>query len=356
MKFPKNKYIILTIGLLLTIISCTKTEDKDIMDELYQGISVATLETINPTDIEFTTAVCGGNIINDGYTEITMFGVVWSTDANPTIEENDGTIKKEEVIQNFTAELTDLSPNTNYYVRAFASNSIGTAYGEEKIFTTRSYDIEMIKVEGGIFQMGSNDETNREQPVHPVTVSSFEIGKYEITQAQWEAIMGSNPSYFKGDNLPVERVNWSMAQEFITKLNQKTGENYRLPTEEEWEFAALGGNSSNGYTYSGSNSIEDVAWYAFNAAYKSHDVASKKANELGVYDMTGNVWEWLDGWYDNYDSDAVTDPDGIPNGTYRCLRGGCWDYGPDDCRVKRRRYDISGIIEKNVGLRVARSL
>jgi len=152
----------------------------------------------------------------------------------------------------------------------------------------------MVFVEGGTFMMGATSEQESdafdwEKPAHRVTLSDFYIGKYEVTQAQWKAVMGSNPSYFKGDNLPVERVSWGDCQEFIRKLNERTGLTFRLPTEAEWDYAARGGNRSRGYKYSGSDDPDEVAWYWDNSGIKTHPVGQKRANELGLYDMSGNV-------------------------------------------------------------------
>ena len=193
-------------------------------------------------------------------------------------------------------------------------------------------NIDMVYVAGGTFTMGAtaeqgSDAYSDEKPTHSVTVSDFYIGKYEVTQAQWKAIMGSSPSYFKGDNLPVEWVSWNDIQEFITKLNAQTGKKFRLPTEAEWEYAARGGNRSKGYKYSGSNSINDVAWYYSNSNNNTHPVGQKRPNELGVYDMSGNVFEWCQDWEGTYSSSSQTNPSGPSSGTYRVLRGGCWvDY------------------------------
>ena len=161
--------------------------------------------------------------------------------------------------------------------------------------------IEMVFVKGGTFMMGAtpeqgSDAGDGEKPVHSVTVSDFYIGKYEVTQAQWKAVMGKNPSHYKGENRPVERVSWYDIQKFIEKLNAKTGKRYRLPTEAEWEYAARGGNQSKGYKYSGSNDIGSVAWYTNNSGDRTHPVGQKQPNELGLYDMTGNVWEWCSDW------------------------------------------------------------
>ncbi len=184
----------------------------------------------------------------------------------------------------------------------------------------------MVLVQGGTFQMGSNKHDD-EKPVHTVTVNSFYIGKYEVTQKQWKEIMGSNPSYFKDcDNCPVENVSWNDVQEFLKKFNAKTKGNYRLPTEAEWEFAACGGNKSNGYEYSGSNNAGNVAWYRDNSSKKTHTVGTKQPNELGIYDMSGNVWEWCNDWYgkDYYSTSPANNPQGPNSGTYRVLLGGSW--------------------------------
>ena len=197
---------------------------------------------------------------------------------------------------------------------------------------------EMVYVEGGKFQMGSSSGDSNEQPVHSVTLSSFNIGKYEVTQAQWKAVMGSNPpSLFSGcDNCPVEPVSWNDVQEFIRKLNAQTGKNYRLPTEAEWEYAARGGKQSRGYTYSGSNDLGSVAWYYANSGSKTHAVGDKQANELGIYDMSGNVEEWCSDWYGNYSSYNETNPTGASSGQFRVLRGGSWGAYP--CRTVLRDW------------------
>jgi formylglycine-generating enzyme required for sulfatase activity len=220
--------------------------------------------------------------------------------------------------------------------------------------------IPMVYVAGGTFTMGCTSEQggdcyDNESPAHRVTLSSYYIGKYEVTQAQWKAVMGSNPSYFEGDNLPVERVTWNAVQEFIRKLNQQTSKNYRLPTEAEWEFAARGGTKSNGYKYSGSNTAGNVAWYYENAGdyrkndsnwsfdeankNKTHPVGTKSPNELGIYDMSGNVWEWCNDWYDTYSSGSQTNPRGASTGSYRVYRGGGWGSDSRSARVSPRNFD-----------------
>jgi hypothetical protein len=229
----------------------------------------------------------------------------------------------------------------------------------EEITAIRVVDIhpaepEMVYIEGGTFWMGSSAEgaESDEAPIYQVTLSSYCIGKYEITQAQWKAIMGSNPSKFKGNNLPVENISWYDAQEFITRLNSATGKNYDLPTEAEWEFAARGGNKSQSYTYSGSNNIDEVAWYDSNSGEETHPVGTKMSNELGIYDMSGNVLEWCSDWYDTYPSSAWTDPYSPSTGLYRVLRGGSWYSNAQYCRSANRDNDFYGDRYSNIGFRL----
>ena len=202
-------------------------------------------------------------------------------------------------------------------------------------------EIAMVYVSGGTFTMGATSEQGSdayddEKPAHSVTLSGYYIGKYEVTQELWEAVMGSNPSHFKGDNLPVEQVSWNDVQEFLRKLNAMTGKRYRLPTEAEWEFAARGGNSSRGYKYSGSNSIGNVAWYGDNSGSRTHAVGTKSPNELGIYDMSGNVREWCQDWFGSYSSSSQRNPKGPNSGSNRVNRGGCWFLDACGCRVSLR--------------------
>ncbi len=218
---------------------------------------------------------------------------------------------------------------------------------------------EMVFVQGGTFTMGCTAEQGidcleNEKPTHLVTLSSFYIGKYEVTQAQWEAVIGSNPSNFKGcANCPVENVNWNDCQEFIQKLNAKTGKTYRLPTEAEWEYSSRGGSSSHGYKYAGSNDLEAVAWYGVNSASKTHLVGQKRPNELGIYDMTGNVFEWCSDRFGNYGSSPCTNPQGPASGGYRVLRGGALRSIPQICRVSyRNNYFIPDLRHSSLGFRL----
>jgi formylglycine-generating enzyme required for sulfatase activity len=203
----------------------------------------------------------------------------------------------------------------------------------------KSLEPEMVYVEGGTFLMGGSSGESDEKPVHSVTLSSFNIGKYEVTQAQWKSVMGSNPSYFKDcDQCPVESVSWNDVQDFIRKLNAQTGKNYRLPTEAEWEYAAKGGKSSKGHTYSGSNNLNLVAWYSGNSVNTTHIVGGKQTNELGIYDMSGNVWEWCFDWYGFYDSESDTNPKGASSGQGHVFRGGSWINMSKGCRPADRDW------------------
>ncbi len=234
-----------------------------------------------------------------------------------------------------------------------------------------SGDIEMVFVKGGTFEMGSNKGDGAEKPIHTVTVNSFYMSKYEVTQKQWRAIIGNNPSYFKGDDLPVENVSWYDVQEFIKKLNEKTGQHYRLPTEAEWEYAARGGNKSRGYKYAGSNNIDEVGWYWKNSGIeqlkgvwdwdkiknnkcKTHPVGQKKPNELGIYDMSGNVWEWCSDWYKAkyYRHSPQNNPQGPESGSRRVYRGGSWDYLATYCRVAYRHYWFPDSSRNYLGFRL----
>ena len=212
----------------------------------------------------------------------------------------------------------------------------------------------MVYVSGGTFNMGG-DESSDQTPTHSVTLSSYYICKYEVTQALWRAVMGSNPSKFKGDNLPVEQVSWNDCQTFINRLNSYTGRNFRLPTEAEWEFAARGGNYSRHYKYSGSNYIGDVAWYTDNSGNRTHPVGTKQANELGLYDMSGNVWEWCSDWYGSYSSYSQSNPTGATSGFGRVERGGNWCGLARYCCSSHRSYYAPGNSFDDLGLRLVLS-
>lgn len=227
-----------------------------------------------------------------------------------------------------------------------------------RTFTVNGVSFKMILVEGGTFTMGATSEQgsdafDREKPTHSVTLSSFYIGDTEVTQELWQAVIGRNPSEFSGSRKPVEQVSWNDCQDFITRLNSLTGSSFRLPTEAEWEFAARGGNNSRNYKYAGSNSIGDVACYWDNSNEMTHNVAQKSPNELGLYDMSGNVWELCQDWYSSYRSSSQTNPTGPSSGIGRVRRGGSWIDDAGDCRVSFRVSERPDDNERYIGLRLA---
>ncbi len=258
----------------------------------------------------------------------------------------------------------------NYAAPSSAYSNIGLRL---VLDNTGAYNVngvmfKMVKVDGGTFTMGATPEQgtsapDSEKPAHQVTLSGFSIGQTEVTQALWLAVMGSNPSHYSGDsNRPVECISWNDCQTFIAKLNQMTGLQFRLPTEAEWEFAARGGNMSQGYIYAGSNNVDDVAWYKGNIpsqtsgteGYGTQPVAQKQPNELGLYDMSGNVWEWCQDWYGNYTSDAQTNPTGPATGSTRVVRGGSWyNSYATNCRIPRRNGCQTTDADTYLGLRLA---
>ena len=231
----------------------------------------------------------------------------------------------------------------------------------------------MAFVEGGTFQMGGTSDD--EKPVHSVTVSDFYIGKYEVTQGEYEALIGKNPAEFKqsGKNAPVEYVSWYDAVEYCNKLSDKEGldrcysgsgkkikcdfdaNGYRLPTAAEWEFAAKGGNKSEGYKYSGSNDLKQVAWYDDTSGNKTHSAGGKQANELGIFDMSGNLYEWCWDWYGAYSSGKQNNPRGSSSGSFRVRRGGSWLHFASSCRIAFRYSEYPGHSYNYLGFRVVRS-
>ncbi|MGF1753362.1 formylglycine-generating enzyme family protein [Vibrio makurazakiensis] len=225
-------------------------------------------------------------------------------------------------------------------------------------------DLEMVRVEGGSFVMGSDssDAKKAEQPAREVTVDSFYMAKFEVTQALFESVMGSSLSYFKNPQVPVNNLSWQQANYFISQLNELTGEEYRLPTEAEWEFAAKGGNKSQGFTYSGSNNIEDVAWYSGNSKNQAQPVGLKSPNELGLYDMTGNVGEFvIDAFDDTYYRFGPTNnpnnaKDSDINLSHKSVRGGSFAYGEDESESYRRDFASQSIIMSDMGLRLVKDV
>ena len=242
-----------------------------------------------------------------------------------------------------------------------SSGTTGTTFSNQNInITANGITFTMVAVQGGTFTMGATSEQgsdagSSEKPAHRVTLSNYYIGQTEVTQALWQAVMGSNPSKWKGSNLPVEQVSWNDCQQFITKLNQLTGRKFRLPTEAEWEYASRGGNKSRGYKYAGSNDIGSVAWYSDNSGKKTHPVGQKQANELGIYDMSGNVLEWCQDWYDKeyYSKSPSNNPCNNISGSDRVIRGGSWYLVAWSCRVAYRHCGAPDGSDFSLGLRLA---
>lgn len=220
---------------------------------------------------------------------------------------------------------------------------------ENKNWTVSELDLEMVYVEKGSFNMGSNEGSDNEKPVHEVTITrGFWIGKYEVTQKQYKKLIGNNPSSLKNLDNPVERISWYNADAFCKKLTEQERKNgrlpdgyvYRLPTEAEWEYAARGGQKSKGFKFSGSDTLSEVGWYEANNKYRIQPVGSKKPNELGIHDMSGNLWEWCYDWYwrEYYSMSPDEDPQGKPTGYNRVKRGGSWLMAARECRLTDRFF------------------
>lgn len=232
------------------------------------------------------------------------------------------------------------------------------ASGKDYTETISGIDLKMVYVAGGDFVMGGTAEQtgeaeSNEKTVRRVTLDSYYIGAFEVTQSQWEKVMKTNPSCFrKGADYPVEQVSWEDAQAFCEKLSRKTGKKYCLPTEAQWEYAARGGSKDEGTRYSGGDFLDTLAWYGDNSSQSTHPVGMKRPNALGLYDMSGNVWEWCNDWYGDYRPNDLQNPTGAFAGSYRVLRGGSWCYYAGRCRVSYRFNDYPNIRNNNYGFRV----
>lgn len=230
---------------------------------------------------------------------------------------------------------------------------------QTETFTVNGVTFKMVAVQGGTFTMGATPEQGSnaesdEYPTHQVKLSSFCIGETEVTQELWVAVMGYNPSVFTGDlSRPVESLSWDYCQAFVVKLKELTGRSFRLPTEAEWEYAARGGAQSLGYKYAGGNDVHEVSWNSLNSDGKPHSVATKAPNELGLYDMSGNVPEWCQDWYGDYSSDSQENPTGPLTGSRRVVRGGGFSNDPAVGRVSCRKNFYAGDNWFPIGMRLA---
>ena len=286
-----------------------------------------------------------------------------SAPSNLQIQLSKETITEVSNVNDAVQSILSTSPSQSTTITSDNSSSTSVTSGasEISILVSNGITIDMVKVEAGTFKMGATSEMKKpfkwEKPVRQVTLTNdYYMGKYEVTQALWQTVMGSNPSRFKGsNNLPVECVSWDDCQEFIRKLNIMTGRSFRLPTEAEWEYAARGGKKSCGYQYSGSSNILDVAWYWDNSLDGTHVVGMKQANELGLYDMTGNVFEWCKDWYGAYRSSSLINPAGTTSGADRVCRGGGWGSSMRCCRSSYRDYYPPNYRYGNLGFRLVLS-
>ncbi len=325
----------------------------------------------NPDSCEVTVYTDHGDVNSDGYVNISdvtaLIGYLLS--GNPSGVNLTGA----DCNNNGSINISDVTSLINFLLSGkWPWESEQPTEPTTETFTVNGVSFKMVAVEGGTFTMGASDDDTEaydwEKPAHQVALSSYCIGETEVTQELWQAVMGSNPSYFTpsygyDENLqhPVEQVSWDDCQTFIAKLNQMTGKTFRLPTEAEWEYAARGGNQSQGYKYAGSNTIDDVAWYKVNANdvgsnspdFGTHAVATKAPNELGLYDMSGNVCEWCQDWWESYSSDAQTNPTGPVEGSIRVDRGGGWEVSSGLCRVSYRFHYPPSFSYRFLGLRLA---
>lgn len=226
------------------------------------------------------------------------------------------------------------------------------SFADDTAATKQPTGLELVRVKGGCFQQGSDNVGFMEKPRHEVCLSDYYIGKYEITQRDWRDVMGSNPSRFKacGDNCPVDSVSWSDAREFIRKLNSITGRAFRLPTEAEWEYACRDRGKDN--SYCGSNDADSVAWLSGNSSFKPHPVGLKQQNSLGIYDMSGNAWEWVHDWSGTYSSSDRIDPKGAVTGSTKVRRGGSWQYGSEKAAAVWRSSGYPDDRAMDIGFRL----
>lgn len=312
--------------------------------------------TKSVSDITETTGTINCEVLSDNGYRLLDRGVVWSTSPSPTID-METKISDGRGTGAYAVTIRNLEHHTQYYVRAYAVNSQGTAYGEEISFTTSTkrtleFNIngvvfKMVHVEGGTFTMGADDTDseaqNYEKPAHTVNLDDYYLGLCEVTEEVWQAVMNGrtptleeNPYWHQQRFMPHTMVSWNECQEFLQKINEITGKEFSLPTEAQWEYAAKGGKNSRNCLYSGSNDIESVCWYYTNAASNVAIAGTKSPNELGLYDMSGNVNEWCSDWYDYYTNETQNNPHGPETGQFRVMRGGSVINPAEECRTTHR--------------------
>ncbi|PID26664.1 MAG: hypothetical protein CR982_08945 [Candidatus Cloacimonadota bacterium] len=420
----------LTIGEILSVEMTAMDSDGSIEKvDLYLNNDMITSLTAEPFSYEWNTANLEEGSYNlkaiatdnDGLTAESSIVTITLTDSNEapmvTIDspsngseftigdmvsiemsatDNDGSIEKvdlylnNDMVTSLTAEPFNYEWNTanleagSYNLKAIATDNEGLSAESEEIEITlenQTINDGFIFVEGGVFQMGDilSEGSLDESPVHSVTLNSFYISKYEVTQEEYENLMDENPSNYIGENKPVENITWYQAVSYCNKLSAMEGleecysgfgediscdftkNGYRLPTEAEWEYAARGGiHNTDNFRYSGCNEIDelgDYAWYEPNSSNQTHNVGGKEPNQLGIYDMNGNVWEWCNDWYDGnyYDNSENTNPTGPNSGSYRIIRGSSWGYYHQSCRVASRNSELPGNVTNDIGFRVVRS-
>ena len=369
---------IIMLAMLLALPACSEDSKEDttpiapdaptVPDEK-QVPQVITIEAQNITE---STVELAGNVVADNGYRVIERGFVYSTSENPDIE-NAVKFESGRGLGNYSAIVRGLQSNTIYYFKAYATNSQGTSYGEELTFTTVAEDskifnvnnavLTMVRVEGGTFRMGGSDESAQsyEKPVHNVTLDDYYIGLCEVTNEQWEAVVNGripspmeDPTWYNEERfLPKTMISYEDCLGFISKLNAQTGLEFSLPTEAQWEYAARGGEKSREYLYSGSNDASEVGWCYENDATHVTIVGTKKCNELGLYDMTGNVNEWCSDWYNLYSAEDQTNPVGPDSGHHRVMRGGSVINFYEECRISHRFGGEPGSHLYFVGFRLA---
>ncbi len=301
------------------------------------------------------------DVVNKIYNEISVF-VTKDNDTTKRLAEVENSIKQ---LINKKPELPIIdSPAAKRVIPVETKNTIVKPTiikkGKDETIFVNGLPMDMVYVEGGAFMMGANDDDTHtgvfedEKPAHNVVLEDFYIGKFEVTQELWKTIMDTNPSRFKGNDFPVEFLSWNDCQSFIEKLNALTGKEFALPTESQWEYAARGGVLSKGYKYSGSDNINEVAWHTDNSKNRTHRVGELNPNELGIYDMSGNIWEWcLDAYKDYKNYSNKLDEFDVNSVCYRVLRGGCWSNDYRYCRVLCRNSQYQSYPKDSFGFRLA---